>query len=104
MGCRPGDWDESTFMLPNHENLTNTQIVDKICDHFSEISQEYPPLNIDLLPRRVQCKIKNPICESPVPNLMEYEVYSQLKAPSKPTSGVPGDLPRCLIVEFYFYV
>ena len=100
LGARPGEWDGGSFQLPSHEQLNNLQKADKICEHFSKISREFPPLNKDLLPTHVITKISNPEAESLIPNLTEYEVYHQIKAASKPKSGVPGDIPRRLIMEF----
>ena len=100
MGCRPGDWDESTFNLPKYEHMSNSQIAELICEHFSKISQEYSPLNLDLLPSRVLTKVKDQLRQSPAPKLTDNEVYTEIEAASKPKSGVPGDLPRRLIIEF----
>ena len=49
MGCQPGDeLDDGTFSLIEHleANLTNKQSVEKIAEHFSQISQEYPVLKL----------------------------------------------------------
>ena len=50
----PGEAVSFTFSLPNHveENLTAFESSDRICEFFSTISQEYTPLNVDLLPER----------------------------------------------------
>ena len=53
MGAQPGDCiDSNTFTLPAHEseNLTNLQSAERIAQHFAEISQEFPPLDISRLP------------------------------------------------------
>ena len=101
MGAMPGECEDgSTFELPAFENLTPLESAEKISDHFSKISQEFPPLKLENLPERVQLKLKHPESESKVPTLMEHEVYRKIQATNKPKSGVPGDLPRRLIKEF----
>ena len=100
MGAQPGEYDEVTFSLPGHENLDIQEAADKIAEHFSKISQEYPPLNQETLPERVKVKVGNPETESKMPTLSEHEVYTKICDANKPKSGVPGDLPRRLVSEF----
>ena len=51
MGAQPGDCtDSQTFTLPDHDNLSALQSAELICEHFANISGEYKPLNLDLLP------------------------------------------------------
>ena len=53
MGAQPGDCiDSNTFTLPGHENenLTEEQSAERIADFFPQISQEFPALNVKLLP------------------------------------------------------
>ena len=53
LGARPGDCDEmNNFSLPSHVNLSPEQSAERIADHFSQISQEYPPLDRGSLPER----------------------------------------------------
>ena len=55
LGAQPGDCiDSNTFTLPSHESegLSEEQSAERIAEHFAEISQEFPPLNI--LPPNVQ--------------------------------------------------
>ena len=57
MGAQPGDCiDSHTFTLPSHEreSLTEEQSAERIANYFAQISQEYSPLDIKLLPSRVQ--------------------------------------------------
>ena len=59
MGAQPGNCaDGGTFSLPAHEseNLSAEQSAERIADHFASISQDYPPLDIKLLPPQVQDK------------------------------------------------
>ena len=49
MGAQPGDdLDDGNFNLTEHleASLTAKESVDKIAEHFSRISQEYPALDI----------------------------------------------------------
>ena len=39
-------------------NLTTEESVEHSANYFAKISQEYPPLDRDLLPERVKVKIK----------------------------------------------
>ena len=100
MGAQPGDCiDSNTFTLPSHEseNLNNEQCAEQIANYFAQISQEFSPLNRNLLPPRVQCKLDSP---SVPPTIYEYDTYQKIKSAKKPKSGVPGDLPRAIVQEF----
>ena len=100
MGAQPGDCSEGTsFTLPNHEGekLTDEQSAERIAQHFADISQQFPPLNISLLPECVTTKLES---ESTPPTIEDYEVYEKIKSAKKPLSGVPGDLPRLITKEF----
>ena len=101
MGAPPGQIDESaTFTLDNHEHLSSLESAEQIAHHFSKISQEFPPLSCDLLPDRVNMKLKSPESESPVPKLEPFDVYRNILAANKPKSGVPWDLPKKIVTEF----
>ena len=94
MGAQPGDCiDNNAFTLPTHESegLTEEQSAERIASYFAQISQEYPPLDIDLLPPRVQSKLKS---NSIPPVVSEFETYKKIRSSKKPKSGVPGDIPR----------
>ena len=84
MGAQPGDCSEtSTFTLPNHEaeGLSAEQSAERMAQHFAEISQEFPPLNINLLPDRVKIKLEN---KSSPPVIEDYEVHNKIKSAKKP--------------------
>ena len=101
MGAQPGDYNEnSIFTLPNHENLTPLEVANKIAEHFSQISREFPHLDPGTLPDRVKAKLARPESESRIPIIMEHQVYDRIRRANKPKSGVPGDLPRKLVSEF----
>ena len=93
MGAMPGELDDlSTFTLPAFENLSPEESVEKIAEHFSKISREFPPIEAKNLPDRVQKKLKYTENESKIPRIFEYEVFKKIQATYKPKSGVPGDL------------
>ena len=101
MGARPGELeDEGNFHLQSHEGLSALESAEKIADHFSKISSEFSPLNIDALPSRVKDKIQHPEKVSKVPAIEDYEIYQMIRKANKPKSGVPGDLPRRIVTEF----
>ena len=103
MGAQPGDCsDEGAFQLQSHieDNLSEDDSVERIANYFSQISQEFPPLNFDLLPNNVKSKLSNPSNQEEIPQLSDYQIYEQIKKSKKPKSSVPGDLPRRLVQEF----
>ena len=100
MGARPGELVDNKINIPDHENSMPVEIANKIVQHFSKISKEFPPLSAQSLPQRVLTKLKNPDCDSNIPLLDEHHVYSKIKKANKPKSGVPGDLPKKIIDEF----
>ena len=60
LGAQPGDCaDGGTFSLPEHENenLSVKQSAERMAEHFASISGDFPPLDISLLPSRVQDKL-----------------------------------------------
>ena len=103
MAAQPGDCsDEGSFNLLSHleDNLTNEQSIERIAQHFAQISQEYPPLNFNLLPVQVKAKISQPVNPEELPDVFDHSVYESIRKSKKPRSSVPGDLPRCIIQEF----
>ena len=103
LGARPGECDEfSDFTLPTHAELglTAEQSAEKIADFFSSISQEFPPLNVDLLPERVRMKLTDPTEFCDRPTLTEYQVYQTILSAKKTKGGVEGDLPSKIVKEF----
>ena len=59
VSARPGIDQNSTFTLPKHtdENLTPEQSAEKLVTHFSKISQEFTPIELDVLPEWVESKL-----------------------------------------------
>ena len=103
MSSQPGDCeDETSFTLLSHieDNLTTTQSIEKIADYFAQISQEYPPLNMNLLPDHVRAKVLTPANPDELPQLSDYDAYKKIRKTKKPRSQVPGDLPRRIVQEF----
>ena len=101
MGAPPGECGESgTFTLPEHEHLSTHEAADLIAEHFSRISQEFPPLNTNELPEQVTLKLNSPESESVIPVISEFEVFKNIEKANKPKAGVPGDLPKKLVTEF----
>ena len=97
LGAQPGDCtDSSTFTLPEHlnENLSPQQSADRIAQHFAAISSEYPPLDLDSLPKRVKVILST---KSTPPYISEYDCYQKIMKAKKPGSGVPGELPAQII-------
>ena len=113
MDCKPGQaynvlkrivtgsgdcTDSNTFTLGHvSENLSAEQSAERIANYFAEISQEFSPLDKNLLPPHVQSKLES---ESKPPSISEYDAYKKIKSAKKPKSGVPGDLPRAGVMEF----
>ena len=103
MAAQPGDHpDEGSFTLLSHveENLTAEESIEKIAQHFANISQEFPPLDYNLLPAEVQAKLDKPAGVWQLPDIPDHDVYQKIRKSKKPRSSVPGDLPRRIIQEF----
>ena len=91
-GAQPCDCiDSNTFTLPGHEseNLTSEQSAERISNYFSEISQEFPPLDINLPSPHLQSKLES---ESTPPIIDDYDLYQKIRSAKNLRSGVPGDL------------
>ena len=75
LGARPSDCDEmNDFLIPSHVNLTSEESAEKIANHFSEISQEYAPLNISTLPARVKVKVNKEVNAKTLPSIHYQDV------------------------------
>ena len=98
MGTQPGDCSEDqTFTLPGHQNMSAEQSAEKIAEHFAAISQEYSPLDVNLLPARVRKRLAG---SSNPPKITEYDCFKKLQTANKPKSVIPGDLPNTIVKEF----
>ena len=103
MGAQPGDcMEEGSFRLVQHieANMSTAMSAEKIAEHFASISQLYPPLDINKLPKYVQDIMQDKCYPFELPVLTEAEVWEKIKHAKKPKGGVPGDLPKRLVTEF----
>ena len=101
LGSVPGEDNLSTqISLPEHveENLTAQQSVERIADHFANISNQYPPLKIENLSDRVQTKLR--VCRQKAPTVTAESTWRKICAARKPKSGIPGELPNKILKEF----
>ena len=91
---RPGDCQpQGSFRLSSHllENLSTEESIERFVKHFSEISQEFDPLDIEKLPINIKQSMSEEIATRPT--LMENEVLKMMKLMKKTKSSVPGDIP-----------
>ena len=80
---------KGNFVLKRHlnlnilfiDNLSDKQTAERLADHFASISQEFPPLEVDSLPPRVQTKLK---CTDSPPVVSDYEAYKKIRSAKKP--------------------
>ena len=98
LGMRPGETSHAQFQLPGHVemNCSSAQSAEIIAEHFSHISQEYEPLNLNNLSPNVQIYLSN-ADQSMAPTLTPVEVQSRIIKANKPNGLVPGDLPKKLV-------
>ena len=102
LGVRPGDDSSSSvFRLPNHvaNNLSPEESANVIADHFSSISLDYDPIDVNSFSPKLKDAYNAPDI-SKVPVLTDYDVYHKIKRAKKPNSSVTSDLPRKLVKEF----
>ena len=69
-----------TQALQSHENLYIHESAERMLNHFSSISQEIPPLQLETLPERVLTRLQDPESESTIPELSPLEVYESINA------------------------
>lgn len=98
LGAPPGEEMVSTFILPEHQGLDDKEIANALANYFSKISQEYQPLNMTLLPERVQNKLNS--TENTEIIVEPYQVYEKIKSMNIPDSVVPGDFPPRIWKKF----
>ena len=100
LGSRLGEDSSNPFTLPKHLelNLEDKEAAEAIAKHFSSISQEYPPIDANTLPKRVKAKIF--ATANKTPTIEEYEVYDKLKKRKMKNSLIPGYIPKKLKKEF----
>ena len=95
LGIRPGERLHSDFHLNSHaeQNISPAQSVEIIAQYFSQISQEFSPLDVTNLPQVVQTHLRKDD-QNLAPVLTVKEVESRIRKAKKPKGLVPGDLPR----------
>ena len=104
LGNGPNEGKDKRFQLPDQlrRNLSDSECSEEIAIYFSDISQQYRPLNIKNLPLNIQNFLESPDNES-LPCLSEYEVHQKILKAKKPNSLVKGDvhpkLMKCFDVE-----
>ena len=81
-------------------NLQPDVAAERIAQHFSTISKEFPPIDAYSLPQRVKEKIFHPEVSKSAPHIEEFEVYEMFKKRGFKQSSVPGDIPSILKKEF----
>ena len=71
---------QSTFTLPEHLQLQldDEAAAEKIAEHFSSISKEFPPIDANCLPQRVKEKIFHPQVANQAPIPQDYEVQTSI--------------------------
>ena len=84
-------------MLTGDEGKPAKEVAQKLCQYFSKISQEYAPIDIDSLPRRVLERLSSPIVPPQESQEKLFEIMTGMK---KSTSVVLGDIPAKLKNEF----
>ena len=77
--------------------LSKQQSADRLADHFSRISQEYDPIDIDIFPPNLKEELRKGYLEQAGPVLEEFEVYKKILQAKKPKSSVKCDLKVPLV-------
>ena len=77
--------NDGEIRIESLSNLTNKECAEKIAQHFSEISNEYQPIDYSQLP----CYLPAP----PPPQVEEYDVYNRINRIRKTKSTLPIDIP-----------
>ena len=97
---QPGECLEGGSLdVASHEGLTVAESADRLANHFSAISQEFPPLLIENLPPHVQESINNRK-NSEFPYISRQSVEAKIQKAKNTKGGVPSDIPVRLMKEF----
>ena len=101
LGDRPFESSRATFDIPEfvENNLDDKQAAEALADHFSSISNEFQPIDVDEFPPNIKDELDKGKREKNVPILEEYEVYEKNSKAKKTHATVPGDLKRVLVQE-----
>jgi hypothetical protein len=108
LGAQPGDdAEDGGFELPEYvsQGLSAAECADRLAQAFANISQEFPALDTEKLPTRIQLILKgeqNPFCNSDpgMPYISRQMVEKKILQAKNTKGGVPGDLPTKLAKEF----
>ena len=98
LAAQPYSKSCAQISLPQHEEkgFTSLQSAEIIAQHFSKISQQYEPLNIETMPPNIQTFLSLSDTEC-APILSEASVTSRIIKARKPLGMVAGDLPKKLV-------
>ena len=101
LGNRPFESSKATFDLPEfvENNFDDKQAAEALADHFSSISNEFKPIDVNEFPPNIKEELDKGKREKNVPILEEHEVFEKISRAKKPHSTVPGDLKRVLVKE-----
>jgi hypothetical protein len=104
LGHRPGDEGRAEFTLPAYveAGLTPQQAADKLAGYFSAISEAVEPLDEKVFHPALRLAVEQGRSGGAKPALTQHEVYMKMLRVNKPSSAVPGDVPRQLVKEFAF--
>ena len=102
VGARLGECSKNGFQITSHieQNLGVQDAAEKIAEHFSSISKEFPPLDPISLPDRVKEKVFHPDVAKNCPIIEEYQVYEKFRKRGFKSCSLPGDIPAKLKKEF----
>ena len=80
--------------------ISTSEVAERIAQHFSSISKEYPPLDVNTLPERVRDKITSVNAMKNAPKIEPYQVYDKFIKRKNRITCVPGDMPSKMKKEF----
>ena len=89
-----------TFDIPEFINngLDEQESAEAMADYFSEISQEFDPIDATQFPSNIKEELaKGKDMSTPI--IFEHEVHEKILKAKKPHSMVPGDVGRLLVKE-----
>lgn len=91
IGSRLDECEAPTFSIPDfvEQNISHKEAAENIASHFSSISREYPPLDVQTLPERVKKKIFEKDAMKNAPKIEEHEVYEKFENRKNKVTCVP---------------
>ena len=102
IGSRLDECEPPTFSLSmfDESGISTSEVAERIAQHFSSISKEYPPLDVNTLPERVRDKITSVNAMKNAPKIEPYQVYDKFIKRKNRITCVPGDMPSKMKKEF----